>query len=107
MNRTALGIIAALLAAVGGALMFREATFFTGGVFLRAGIMLGALWLVLPNAQRVPRAVWIGLAVAGGVFVLRPRLILLGLGAGLVVTVLAALGGFKRAPKNSRQRPKA
>jgi hypothetical protein len=55
MSRKALGIIAALLLAIGGMTLVlgpggNSATGFAGGC-IRVGLVLGALWLALPQIQ--------------------------------------------------------
>ena len=58
----------------------------------RGGI-LGALWLVLPSARRLPRAAWVGFGVAVAVLVVRPRLALYGLAVAAVSSVMAFVAG--------------
>ncbi len=82
MNRSALGVFSLVLFVVGA---FQMATApgdgSLGGVFVRASLVLGAVWLVLPNARRLPRAVWAGIAAFAAVLILVPRLVSLGRGA--------------------------
>lgn len=58
-------------------------------LFLRAGIVLFAVWFAGPAFARVPRRVGYGLAAVAVVLVIRPRLILWALAVGLVVAVAA------------------
>ena len=59
-----------------------------GGILLRTGMILGAWWLVLPNARRVRPATWVSVGIVAAVLVVRPRLVLWG----LLVAALVALG---------------
>ncbi len=101
MNRSALGIVSLILFAVG---IFMIATAGgegdLGGVFIRAAVVLGAVWLVLPNARRVHRAVWAGIGSFALFLILAPRLILWG----FVISALIAAFGFlvRRKPGPSQ-----
>ncbi len=59
-----------------------------GGILLRSGMLLGAWWLVLPNARRVRRTTWVSVGIVAIVLAVWPRLILWG----LLVAVLVAFG---------------
>ena len=59
-----------------------------GGILLRSGMLMGAWWLVLPNARRVRRATWVSVGIVAIVLAVRPRLILWG----LLVAILVAFG---------------
>ena len=67
-----------------------------GGILVRAGGILGALWLVLPSARRLPRAAWVGFGVAVSVLVVRPRLALYGLAVAAVSSVMAFVADASR-----------
>ncbi len=69
----------------------------TGGVLLRAGLVLGAIWLALPGLRRVPRHVLIWAAAVAALLVARPRLLLIGLPLAILLAVLSA-------PRRSRPR---
>ncbi len=58
------------------------------GIVLRAGIILGAIWLVLPNLRRVNRRTWATIGIPALVLLLRPQLILWGAAVGFVVWLL-------------------
>jgi hypothetical protein len=62
-----------------------------GGILLRSGMLMGAWWLVLPNARRVRRTTWVSVGVVAIVLAVRPRLILWG----LLVAVLVAFSGAR------------
>ncbi len=106
MHRPSLGVIAAVLLVAGLVMTFLQGgevdDLFWGGVLLRAGGVLGALWLVLPSARRMPRWAWAGLAVLGVVLALRPRLILIGFALALFTSVAAFLAGVgrRRSPRS-------
>jgi hypothetical protein len=74
-----------------------------GGVLLRAGMLMGAWWLVLPSARRLRPQTWWAIAIVGVVLVLRPRLVLWGLLAALVV-ILSGWGRSRRANGTGRSR---
>lgn len=72
-SRLVLGIAAVGSVAAGLGLLIgghRE----TGGVLVRAGALLGALWLAAPLIRR-PALASVGWLVAGGVVLVRPRLL--------------------------------
>ncbi len=100
MHRPSLGIIAGALLAVGLVMTFLQGgdvdDLFWGGVLLRAGGVLGALWLVLPSARKMPRWAWAGIAVVGLVLALRPRLIVVGFVVAVFTSIAAFLAGVGR-----------
>ncbi len=59
-----------------------------GGILLRSGMLLGAWWLVLPNARRVRPGTWAAIGVVVAVLAVWPRLMLWG----LLVAALVAIG---------------
>ncbi|MEE8498081.1 MAG: hypothetical protein V3S62_06080 [Acidimicrobiia bacterium] len=63
-----------------------------GGILLRSGMLLGAWWLVLPNARRVRRTTWVSAGIVGIVLAVRPRLILWGLLVAVLVAFSSARG---------------
>lgn len=89
MNRTALGVAVALLLVVGAVMTVApDMDSMTGGVLLRSGLVLGAVWLVLPRARELSTTTWLGIGIFASVLVVRPRLILWGLLVGGVVSLL-------------------
>ncbi|MDH3193385.1 MAG: hypothetical protein OEM40_03585 [Acidimicrobiia bacterium] len=101
MNRPALGIVSLVLFVVGVVMMATAGgEGDLGGVFIRASVVLGAIWFVLPNARSVHRAVWAGSATFALFVILAPRLILWG----IAVSALASVVGFlaKRKPGKSQ-----
>ncbi len=101
MNRSALGIVSLVLFVVGIVMMATAGgEGDLGGVFIRASVVLGAIWFVLPNARRVHRAVWAGIGSFALFLILAPRLILWG----FAVSALIAGFGFlvRRKPGPSR-----
>ncbi len=59
----------------------------TSGPLFRIGIVLAALWLALPELQRVPRVGLAAVLIAAVILALQPRLFLLVLG-GLAALAL-------------------
>lgn len=83
MQRTALGAISLVLivgGAIGAFAGLLDDSEWWGGVSLRAGLILGVLWLVMPKARDVPPPVWAGVGMFAAVLAIRPRLVLLGIG---------------------------
>lgn len=70
-----------------------------GGVLLRSGIVLGALWLALPRARELSTSTWVAIAVFGVVLIARPRLIIWGFLAAVAITLLGAMGRLDRRRK--------
>jgi len=102
MNRSALGIFCLVLFSSGVVLMSLPAGDENlGGVFIRSSVVLGAIWLVLPNARQVPRAIWAGIVVLAIVLIAAPRLVLWG----FAVAVLSSATGFIIKPRRGRQPP--
>lgn len=102
MNRSALGIFCLVLFVSGVVLMSLPAADENlGGVFIRSSVVLGAIWLVLPNARRVPRAVWTGIVVLAIVLIAAPRLVLWG----VAVAAISSVAGFVIKPRRDRQPP--
>jgi hypothetical protein len=67
-QRTKLGLIAATLLLLGPPLLFAPDAHAIGGGFIRMGIVMGAVWLALPNfmqlLSRVPK--WLAIATLVG-----------------------------------------
>ncbi len=91
MSRIALGIVAAGFLIVGLVLTFTSDPgpdeLAWGGILLRAGALLGAWWLVLPQARRVRPVTWVAVALVVAILAVRPRLFLWA-GAVAVVALL-------------------
>lgn len=100
VNRTALGWLVVGLLVAGGAMLAVPAwddPF--GGVLLRSGIVLGALWLALPRARELSKSTWAAIAVFSVVLIARPRLILWGFLVAVAMTLLGAMGRLDRRRK--------
>lgn len=80
-TRVFLGVAAVGSVAAGLGLLIGDSTE-TGGVLVRAGALLGAIWLAAPLIRR-PALASVGWLVGGVIVVLRPR---------LLVVLLAAVG---------------
>lgn len=99
MNRSALGIVSLVLFTVGSIMMATAGgEGDLGGVFIRASVVLGAVWLVLPNARRVHRAVWAGIGSFAFFLILAPRLILWGIALSAMTSAFAFL--VRRGPRH-------
>lgn len=67
------------------------------GGLLRVGVMLGALWLALPDLRRIPR--WLGLAVlvavAGAILLARasPRFFMIAAGVSVLYLLIRSQAG--------------
>ncbi len=96
VRRTILGLIAAALLA-GGLLLTFTAEAETdgrvwGGILLRSGAVLGAVWLVYPKARRVSPPMWAAITTVIVVLAVRPRLIMWGLVLGVAAAIAIGLG---------------
>jgi hypothetical protein len=92
VHRPSLGIISLALI-VGGAVLMAwpiNGDPYLGAVSVRAGLVLGALWLALPNIRRAPHWLLYGVAVLALVLIVRPRLLLYALPVAAVVAFLGA-----------------
>ena len=55
-----------------------------------AGLVLGAVWVALPNIRKAPRWLLSGAAVLAAVLIVRPRLLLYAFPVAVVVAVVGA-----------------
>lgn len=69
-----------------------------GAIGVRAGLVLGALWLALPNIRRAPRWLLPAVGVLAAVVIVRPRLILYALPVAALTAILGATG--RRSPRS-------
>lgn len=81
--------------------MVRSPDPYVGAVAVRAGLVLGALWLALPNIHRAPRWLLLGAAVLAAVIVVRPRLVVYS----FPVAIAVALLGASRSGRGAAGRP--
>ena len=73
---------------------------YLGAISLRAGLVLGAIWVSLPNIRRAPRWLLSAVAVLAMVLIVRPRLLLYALPVAAVVALVGATSRTKeRGPK--------
>ena len=73
---------------------------YLGAISVRAGLVLGAIWVSLPNIRRAPRWLLSAVAVLAMVLIVRPRLLLYALPVAVVVAVVGATSRSKeRRPK--------
>lgn len=101
MQRAMLGVISLVLM-VGGALgaftgLVGDDAKWWGGVSLRAGLILGVLWLVMPKARDVPTPVWVGIGIFAVVLAVRPRLVLFGIGLAFAAMLGVAIAQRRTA----------
>ena len=68
---------------------------YLGAVSVRAGVVLGALWLALPNIRQAPRWLLYGVGVLAVVLIVRPRLVLYALPVAVVVAFFGATSGAR------------
>ena len=99
VHRPTLGVISLVLLIAGVILMLRppNGDMYLGAVGVRSGLVLGALWLALPNIRRAPRWLLYAVTVVAAVLIVRPRLFLWSL-------PVAALVAFFGATSRSRKR---
>lgn len=91
MRRHAFGIFALIFVIAGVYFALqppRETTQWFYGVLLRVGLVLGALWLAYPELSRVPPWLFGVLAVAIGIVMVRPRLIIIVAPAVVAIWIL-------------------
>ena len=69
---------------------------YLGAVAVRAGLVLGAMWLALPNIRRAPTWLLYAVGVLAVVLILRPRLLLYSLPVAAVVAFLGAASRKQR-----------
>jgi len=99
VHRPSLGVISLFLIVGGVIFMIRpiDGDSYAGAVALRAGLVLGALWLALPNIRRAPRWLLYAVAVLAVVLIVRPRLLLYSLPVAALVASFGAFGGRRRS----------
>ena len=68
---------------------------YLGAISVRAGLVLGAIWVSLPNIRRAPRWLLSAVAVLAVVLIVRPRLLLYALPVAVVVAVVGATSRSK------------
>jgi len=104
MNRTALGAIAAILVLLALVLWAfgsgEMGTMQLVAAALRSGALLGVLWLALPELQRFPSWLLIGVLGLVVVLALRPKLFLFACAAALILAFLRP-----RTPRTGKPGP--
>lgn len=96
-NRRIIGA-AALAVVIGGALLYWNGEAATGGVLLRSGVVLAAIWFAWPALARVDTRWLIPAVLALILIVTRPLLLL------WLLPLLVVLGFLRRSPSSSRRR---
>ena len=97
MHRPTLGIISLVLV-IGGAIFMLwpiNGDSYLGAISIRAGLVLGSIWVALPNIRRAPRWLLSGVAVLAVVLIVRPRLLLYALPVAALVAFLGATSGAR------------
>jgi hypothetical protein len=89
---------AAIAVIVGGALLYWNGDAPTGGILLRAGVVLGAIWFAWPALARVDSKWLIPAVLALILIVTRPLLLL------WLLPLLVVLGFLRRSPSSHRRR---
>jgi hypothetical protein len=114
MNRTLLGICSLVLLVLAGITLASgprdsTATSFAAGC-LRVGLVLGAMWLALPQIHRIlattPRWLLVAMAIGLVVIVVRPILALVVIPALFALWILGPRLASKADPTIIRRRPK-
>ncbi len=95
MHRPTLGIISLVLIVGGVILLLRpiNGDSYPGAIGVRSGLVLGSIWVALPNIRRAPRWLLYAVAVLAAVLIVRPRLLLYALPVAAVVAILGATAG--------------
>jgi len=70
---------------------------YLGAIGVRSGLVLGALWVALPNIRKAPRWLLSGAAVLAAVLIVRPRLFLYALPVAAVVSFLGTTSRGRRS----------
>jgi len=99
MHRPTLGVVSLVLIIGGAILMVQPISgdSYLGAIALRSGLVLGSVWLALPNIRKAPRWLLYGAGVLAAVLIARPRLFLYAL-------PVAALTAFHGATSPSSRR---
>lgn len=102
MHRPTLGVISLVLIIGGAILMLWPISddSYLGAISVRAGLVLGAIWVSLPNIRRAPSWLLWAISVLAVVLIVRPRLLLYA----LPVAALVAL--FGASTRTNQRRPK-
>jgi hypothetical protein len=94
-RRWILGVLAVPLLAVGAFTVYAEPwggeAKAMGAVCVRVGIVLAAMWLALPELEKVPKWMFVSLLVAVVIVVLRPRTFVIVAPALLLLWALRGL----------------
>jgi hypothetical protein len=100
VHRPTLGIISLVLIIGGAIFMLRpiDGDSYIGAIGVRAGLVLGSIWVALPNIRKAPRWLLSAAAVLAVVLIARPRLSLYALPVAAVVALVGAISGG-RSPK--------
>lgn len=59
------------------------------GIAIRAGAVIGAIWIALPNLRRMPRRLRTALGLLAVVIMVRPRLVLFALPVALGIVIFS------------------
>jgi hypothetical protein len=101
MHRPTLGVISLVLIIGGAFFMLRpiDGDSYMGAISVRAGLVLGSVWVALPNIRRAPRWLLWAVSVLAVVLIVRPRLLLYALPVAAVAALLGGTGrqGRRRA----------
>jgi hypothetical protein len=97
MHRPTLGVISLVLIIGGAILMMRpiDGDSYLGAISVRAGLVLGAIWVSLPNIRRAPRWLLLAVSVLAIVLIIRPRLLLYALPVAALVALVGATSRSK------------
>jgi hypothetical protein len=92
MHRPTLGVISLVLIIGGAILMLRpiDGDSYLGAIAVRSGLVLGAIWVALPNIRHAPGWLFYAVAVLAAVLIVRPRLVIYALPVAAVVAIVGA-----------------
>lgn len=89
MHRPTLGVLAGVLLVAGLVATYVADSEAWGSVLIRAGAILGGIWLVLPKAREIPKPVWLSLGAFVIIVAVRPRLILWAFLLAVLISAIA------------------
>lgn len=102
MHRPTLGVLAGVILVAGLVATYVGDSESWGSVLMRSGAILGAIWLVLPQARQIAKPVWFGIGTFVLIVAVRPRLILW---AFLLAVAISAIALLARSRSRASGRP--
>ncbi|MDH3259535.1 MAG: hypothetical protein OEM84_01045 [Acidimicrobiia bacterium] len=95
MHRPTLGVISLVLIIGGAIVMLRpiDGDSYLGAISVRSGLVLGSIWVALPNIRKAPSWLLSSVGLLAIVLIVRPRLLLYALPVAAVVAFFGATAG--------------